>query len=179
MFSPVVTMPTMIARSSHAQTTENDSLQNTVTAQASNSSLALPPTCTVSTSLHPATSVLVAVGSQSHPKALPTTGDSSPLIKAEEAGEAFRVCRADLLEAIVDPLILANHLYSKKIISRETLKEIMDLPLTVSNKNVILLDAVEVRIRTHPSDFLILLAVLESDAHLCVYAEGLRSSYSE
>ena len=179
MFSPVVTMPTTITRSSQAHPIEIDSLQSALSAQALDSSLPLPPICTFSTSLHPGTSLLVAQGFQNHPKSLPSTSDSSPLIKAEEASEAFRECRADLLVAIVDPLILANHLYSKKIISRETLEQIMELSLTISNKNIILLNAVEARIRTHPSDFFVLLAILRSDAHLCVHAEGLQNSYCE
>ena len=170
MFSPIVTLPYQ------AQPTESNSLQIAVSTQALNSSLPPPPTCTVSTSSHPATSLLVTQGTQNRPKALPSTGDP---IKAEEAGEAFRECRADLLEAIVDPLILANHLYSKKIISRETLNQITELSLTISNKNIILLNVIEARIRTHPSDFRILLAILEHNPHLCVYAEGLRNSYCE
>ena len=158
---------------SQAQSTDGNSLQSAASAQALNSSLLPPPTCTISTSSHPAQS--------SHNHALTSVADPSvtELIKAEEASEAFRECRADLLEAIVDPLILANHFYSKKIISRETLKQITELSLTVSNKNVILLNAVEARIRTHPSDFLILLAILENDVHLCICAEGLRNCYCE
>ena len=200
MLSPCVTVPAAVARSfshhtvSEAQPTERETLQSAILSQAINSSLPLPPTSVATTSTttstapqttpHLATSLLVVQSSQNHPNstvALPNAGDTTltKSIRAEEAGEAFREHRADLLEAVVDPLILANSLYSKKIISRETLKQIMELSLTFSNKNVILLDAVEARIRTHPSDFLILLAILGSDAHLCVYAEGLRNSYCE
>ena len=199
MLSPCVTVPAAVARSfshhttSEAQPTESNSLQNAVVA----SSLPPPPPCSVAmattstttstaplTTSHHATFLPVAQSYQNHPKstvALPSTRDPTltESIRAEEAGEAFREHRAVLLEAVVDPLILANSLYSKKIISRETLKQIMELSLTFSNKNVILLDAVEARIRTHPCDFLPLLAILGNDAHLCVYAEGLRNSYCE
>ena len=96
----------------------------------------------------------------------------------EATGEAFQEHRADLLIAISDPLILANSLYSKRIISRETLDQTLLPSLTVSNKNFILLDAIEARFRTHPSDFLTLLTILDHDAHLCIFAEGLRNSYT-
>ena len=96
----------------------------------------------------------------------------------EATGEAFREHRADLLIAVSDPLILANSLYSKRIISRETLDQTLLPSLTISNKNFILLDAIEARIRTHPSDFLTLLTILDQDACLCIFAERLRNSYS-
>lgn len=100
-------------------------------------------------------------------------------IDKESAGEAFREHRADLLTAIVDPLILANHLYSKRIISRETLDRVTVPVLTTSERTFILLDATEVRIRTHPTDFVTLLAVLGHDSCLCIFAERLRHSYSK
>jgi hypothetical protein len=100
-------------------------------------------------------------------------------IDKESAGEAFREHRADLLTAIVDPLILANHLYSKRVISRETLDRVMVPVLTTSDKALILLNATEVRIRTHPTDFVTLLAIFGQDSCLCIFAERLRHSYSE
>ena len=98
-------------------------------------------------------------------------------VDAHRAGEAFRQHRGDLLIAVTDPLILANSLYSRRIISRETLSEVRLPTLTDGTKNVILFDAVEDRIRTHPSDFLILLAILGRDSQLCIFAEGIRNSY--
>ncbi|MCG8620465.1 MAG: hypothetical protein MJE68_00510, partial [Proteobacteria bacterium] len=100
-------------------------------------------------------------------------------IRAEEAGEAFREHRDALLVAVTDPLILANSLYSKRVISRDILEQIKLPSFTDSAKNVILLDAIEARIRTCSSDFLTLLAILGSNAQLCVFAEVLRNSYSE
>ena len=99
-------------------------------------------------------------------------------INKESAGEAFREHRADLLTAIVEPLILANHLYSKKIISWETLDRIKAL-LSTSEKSLALLDATEARIRTHPTDFVTLIAILDQDSLLCIFAESLRHSYSK
>ena len=170
----------MLARSNQAQPIACSSLQCIVSVQALNSPLPTSPTCTISASPHQATSLATSVASSSHSysQTLPSVAQAE-LINAVEAGEAFRECRADLAEAVVDPLILANQLYSQKVISRETLKQVIELPSTVSSKNVTLLDAVEVRIRAHPSDFLIVLAILERDPTLCIYAEGLRNSYSE
>ena len=100
-------------------------------------------------------------------------------INPSEAGDAFRKYRDDLLIAISEPLILANSLYSKWIISQETLDKMMLISLTFREKNFILLNAVEARIRTNPHDFLIVIAVLGRYPHLCVFAEGLRNSYCE
>ncbi|MCG8621877.1 MAG: hypothetical protein MJE68_07765 [Proteobacteria bacterium] len=100
-------------------------------------------------------------------------------IDKESAGEAFREHRADLLTAIVDPLILANHLYSKKIMSRETLDRVMVPVSTRSEKTLILLDAIEMRIRAHPTDFVTLLTIFGRDSCLCIFAERLRHSYSK
>ena len=196
MFSPIVTVPITVAESfSHhtsdqTQLIEEGSLQRAVSSsQAMKIPLPPPPTptcslTTVSALSHQAATPPVVNSSHNHPNsavALPNTVYTmqTESVSPEEAGEAFREYRADLLEVVVDPLILANHLYSKKIISRETLKQITELSLTVSNKTFVLLDAVEARIRTHSSDFLSLLAILGNDAHLCVYAERLWNSYCE
>ena len=95
-----------------------------------------------------------------------------------KAGEAFKKHRHDLLIAVTDPLVLANHLYTRDIISREILSRVQALGLTTSDKNVILFDAIESRLRTHPSDFCTLLSVLSSpDSHLRAFAEKIRNSY--
>ena len=98
-------------------------------------------------------------------------------VDAHRAGEAFKRHRGDLLIAVTDPLILANSLYSRSIVSRETLSRVQLPALTNSEKNVILFDAIEDRIRTHPSDFRTLLAILDCDSHLRIFAEGIRNSY--
>ena len=105
--------------------------------------------------------------------------DFSTSIDPGEAGEAFREHRDDLLIAITDTHIQANRLYSHKIICCETKDRMMLPSLTGSEKNFILLDAVESRIRTHPSDFLTLLTILGREPHLCVFAERIKNSYCE
>ena len=105
-----------------------------------------------------------------------STDHHDTTIDAHKAGEAFRQHRDNLLIAITDPLFLANALYSKNIISRETLDNILP-PTPVNVMKVVLLNAIEARIRTHPSDFLILLAILGRDSQLCIFAEGIRNSY--
>ena len=106
-------------------------------------------------------------------------GDSSTSINPEGAGEAFREHRDDLLIAITDTPVLANRLYSHKIICWETKDRIMLPSLTGSEKNFILLDAVESRIRTNPSDFFNVLTILDREPHLCVFAERILNSYCE
>jgi hypothetical protein len=186
MHSPIVTLPAADAESfchptsSVAQPTEKENIQCTSLSQTVN--LLSPTLTTISTTVSTPLSCVVATTSvaPSSTSASPSTRDQDlTLIRAEEAGEAFREHRAGLLVAVTDPLILANSLYSKRIISRDILEQVKLLSSTVSDKNFILLDAIEARIRTCSSDFLTLLAILESDAHLCVYAEELRNSYSE
>ena len=99
-------------------------------------------------------------------------------IDCEVAGEAFRRHRDGLLIAVIDTLILANCLYSKGIISHETLERAKLLTLTSSEKNVHLFEAIEARIRTNSDDFLTLLDVLNSDLlQLRVFAERIWNSY--
>ena len=185
MHSPIVTLPIADAESFHhphssaAQPTEKEKLQSTSLPQAVN---LLPPTLTT-TSTTTSTPLCLVASAPIAPLASPSTrGQDLTLtnsIQAEEAGEAFREHRAALLVAVTDPLILANSLYSKRVISRDILEQIKLPSSTDSAKNFILLDAIEARIRTYSSDFLALLAILGSDTQLCVYAEKLRNSYSE
>ena len=102
-------------------------------------------------------------------------------IDSEIAAEAFREQRGDLLVAVTDPLILANQLYSRRIISRETLDRIKLLTLTTSEKTIELFDAIESAIRTHPgSSFLTLIEAFNmQDCQLCIFAERLKNSYSK
>ena len=98
--------------------------------------------------------------------------------KCATAGEALRKCRQILHEGIADPEGLASRLYSKTIICRETLDEV-GLNNTTRKKNLILLDAVESRLRANPSDFSKFTAVLSNDPHLCVFADKLEKCHSE
>ena len=141
--------------------TSSQSLQSTATSMSS-SSPTLP---------HQPTVVMAQSVTQSSSESTLITVD------AHKAGEAFRQHREVLLIAVTDPLILANSLYSRRMISRETLSRVQLPALTNSEKNVILFDAVEARIRTHPSDFRTLLAIFGCDLHLCIFAERIRNSY--
>lgn len=103
-------------------------------------------------------------------------------IDSEIAAEAFREQRGDLLVAVTDPLILANQLYSRKIISRETLDHVKLLTLTPSEKNIELFDAIESAIKRHPgSSFLTLIETFyrQDFPQLCIFAERLKNSYSK
>ena len=185
MLSPIVTLPTADAESfrhppsSATQPTEKEKLQSTSLPQAVN---LLPPTLTTMSSTVSTPLCLVASAPVATLASPSTRGQNLTLtksIRAEEAGKAFQNLRAALLVAVTDPLILANSLYSKLVISKDILEQIKLPSYTDSAKNVILFDAIEARIRTCSSNFLTLLAILESDAQLCIFAEVLRNSYSE
>ena len=66
--------------------------------------------------------------------------------------------------------------YSENIIHRETLDEVK-LNNTTRKKNLILLDAVESRLRANPSDFSKFSAVLRSDPYLRVFADILSEKH--
>ena len=154
--------------------TEKESLQNTLLPQAMNSS---PPTLTAASTT---TTPLVVPSSIS---TLPKTRGQDPTLtestRAEEASEAFREHRADLLIAVTDPLILANSLYAKRIISRETLDHVMFKAHTPAEKNMPIFDAVEARIKTNPSDFSTVLDILSGNPQLHIFARCLQQSYGE
>ena len=141
-------------------------------------------TTLITTSIVPLVTPLSAPQScHNHPMALPDTEVQDPIlaksIRAEEAGEAFREHRADLLVAVTDPLILANSLYSSRIISQETLDRVQLPTLTPRSGNVGLFDAIESRIKTNPSDFCTILDIFSSDSQLHIFAERLQRSYRE
>ena len=122
--------------------------------------------------------------SHNHPNstvALPSIGGPTlaESIRAKEAGEAFREHRAALLIAVTDPLILANSLYSSRIISREILDRVRLPMLTSTEKNMDIFDAIEAQIRTNPSHFSTLLDILNNDPQLCMFTERVQQSYGE
>ena len=81
------------------------------------------------------------------------------------------------MRGIVEPLMLTNDLYSNDVIP-EGAKDRVILPsLTKQEKNMALLDAIEARIQTNPSDFRTLVTVLGKDAVLCTFATKLRETY--
>ena len=151
--------------------TEMESLQNTVSPQAVNSS-SCTLASTLTTSAPPVTTL-----------ALPCSRGQNCLlteaIRAEEASEAFREHRATLLVAVMDPLILANILYAKRIISKGILDQIRFKAHTPAEKNMTIFDAIEARIRTNPPDFNVVLDILSGDPQLCMFAGLLHQSYGE
>ena len=194
MLSPIVTVPTTVAESfSHhpsnqAQPTEKENLQTAISPQAMNLSLCPPPTptcsfttsTTISTTPHQDATPPVV---QYSTLALPRTGVQDPIltesVRAEEAGEAFRGHRATLLIAVTDPLILANSLYSSRIVSRETLDRVKLPMLTPTEKNMEIFDAIEAQIKTNLSSFCTLIDILNSDSQLHIFAGRLQQSYGK
>ena len=89
----------------------------------------------------------------------------------------FRKHYSKLAEAIQSPLSLANQLFSGEIITSEV-KEWMHVPsLPRLDKNSQLLSAVEIRIKTDPSVFPVLLSILKDDASLWPLVESMQSKY--
>ena len=185
MFSPIVTVPTTVAESFRhptsiqAQPTEKENPQGMLLPRAVNFS---PPTLTTlsTTASMPPCIVATPLVAPSSTLALPSNrGQDLLSIRAEEASEAFREHRAALLVAVTDPLILANSLYSRKIISRETLNRVKLLTLTPTEKNMEIFDAIEAQIKTSPSSFHTLLDILNDDLQLHMFAGRLQQSYGE
>ncbi len=81
------------------------------------------------------------------------------------------------MTGIAEPLQLSDKLYSNDIISQETNDRVF-LPVhTTTEKNRVLLDAIEARLKINPSDFWTLVATLEEDTVLKTLAGRLRSTY--
>ena len=184
--------PTTLAAQNQTLTIVSAEKESAITPLVTNPSLPSPPHSTVV--IPPTTSATLLImpchmtsslpaqscHDESHSTVTLSTGrDPLSSINPKVAGEAFREHRADLLIAITDPLILANSLYSKRIISRETLERVMLQSFTKSEKNSIVLGAIEDRIGTHPSDFCVLLAILGNDSSLRDFAKRIQDSYSE
>ena len=102
---------------------------------------------------------------------------TNPQLQETPEYHAFRKHYAKLAEAIQQPLSLANQLFSKEIITSEV-KERMRVPLLSRlDKNSELLSAVEIRIKTDPSVFPLLLSSLKDDASLRPLVESMQSKY--
>ncbi len=100
-----------------------------------------------------------------------THGPNSP------AARAFRRHYADLAKAIAEPLPITADLYAAGYITRETRDRVFLQTLTPTEKNLVLLDAIERRIFTDPSSLWTLVATLEGDNVLKPLADRLRSTY--
>ena len=81
------------------------------------------------------------------------------------------------MTGIMEPLRLADKLYSNDIISQETNERVFLQSLTPTEKNRVLLDAIEARLKVNPPDFWTLLVTLDADTVLKIFADRLRSSY--
>ena len=103
--------------------------------------------------------------------------ESEGEVNPAAAVRTFKSLRGDLMTAIVDALPLANTLYSKFIIPESTMNRVVVSCLAKEEKNVALLDAIEARLQTNPSDFWTLVAILEADPILKIFANKLRESY--
>ena len=104
---------------------------------------------------------------------------SIAIVNRDAAFQALKGHRGDLMVAILDNhcLELASHLYAKDIIPRATVSTVSVVAKTKEEKNMALLDAIEARVLTNPSDFNALLDVLEADTVLHIFASRLRNSY--
>lgn len=103
------------------------------------------------------------------------------VIDCEVAVAAFQSQRADLLEAIWACLtILANKLLAKFIINRDVLeKACNDRYESARDRGVYLLDRMQDRITTVPSDFITIVDILKSEPTLTILAGQIVDSYSE
>lgn len=88
---------------------------------------------------------------------------------------AFQKHYAKLAEAIQHPLSLANQLFSEEIITSEVKERMRSPLLSRLDKNNELLSAVEIRIKTDPSIFPVLLSSLKDDASLWPLVESMQS----
>ncbi len=96
------------------------------------------------------------------------------------AVEAFRHRRESLYNLIPHSLYqMANSLYSKSIISKETYDTAINKSLNMPEKTVALLDGMESRIKELPSDFIKIVCILESEQFLSTLADGLVHGYIE
>ena len=80
---------------------------------------------------------------------------------------------------IVEPLRLADTLYSRDIISQETNDRVFLPHLTLTEKSKVLLDAIEDRLMTNPSDFWAVVATLEADIALKTIGVQLTCAYGK
>ena len=80
---------------------------------------------------------------------------------------------------IVEPLRLADTLYSRDITSQETNDRVFLPHLTLTEKSKVLLDAIEDRLMTNPSDFWAVVATLEADIALKTIGVQLTCAYGK
>lgn len=90
--------------------------------------------------------------------------------------DAFRVCRGELFTGITTcgPLVLANQVYSMKIISYETFILVTN-EVDPMKRILSLMNAIEASLKLNPSTFYQLLAVLDAEPQLSPIAHKLRT----
>ena len=94
--------------------------------------------------------------------------------------EAFRIQRELLCESICHCLpLITDQLYSTFMISRDARERACNSCLTIHERTGILLDCVEARLETVPSDFAKFIEILKSDRYLQPLAENVIKSYRE
>ena len=103
--------------------------------------------------------------------------DTSAEVNPTAAAMAFKRHCGDLATAIVEPLPLAMELYAKEIIPTEVRDRTFLTSLTTTEKNCILLQAVEARIKVAPADLWILVDIFSGNVVLQTFASRLRTSY--
>ncbi len=100
------------------------------------------------------------------------------MIDGAKALEAFRHQRESLYSLIPRSLYqMANILYSKSIVSKETYHTAISRSLNVPKRTATLLDGMESWIKKSPSDFRIIVCILESEPFLRALADELVHSY--
>ena len=102
---------------------------------------------------------------------------AEPPSRGREPSDVFREYFAELAESIQDPDGLALKLYSKKMITRAVRDNAVMATLTKQQKSTILLQAIESKLETDPSDFTTLIAVLQSDPTLMPVATRMIQMY--
>ncbi len=100
------------------------------------------------------------------------------MIDGAKALEAFRHQRESLYSLIPHTLYqMANSLYSKAIISKETYDTAINESLDMPKRTMALLDGMEFRIKKLPSDFREIVCILKSEPFLSTLADELVHSY--
>ena len=100
------------------------------------------------------------------------------MIDGAKALEGFRHQRESLYDLIPHSLYqMANSLYAKSIVSKETYDTAINESLNMPKRTVALLDGMESRIKESPSYFRAIVCILESEPFLRALADKLVHSY--
>ena len=104
----------------------------------------------------------------------------SDVINSTAALNSFRCQRTHMLNLVHPTLTsLANSLLTSFIIPEEVYHRVSNPNQTPLERSVTLLDCIEARISSVPSDFKKVVQILQSDSFLQTLADGLVQSYCE